>query len=162
MVSKIWQYIWEKTKTKKQLYTLPKAPVFLLQSPRGQHSLPTAAHPLDLKIDVLKCQLERDPGVSERSQKVELEVWCDNFKNPTSKRDYIMIIKRNRARLFSVTFTIVRWITFFLEHLETVASVWCVWIDEEVMLSLVIAKQEKGAKKITLRTCTSCLCTSSN
>lgn len=53
------------------------------------------------------------------------------------------MIKRNRAELLSITWTIFREITFFVEHLGSVASLWCIWIDEEFMLSLILARREK-------------------
>lgn len=52
-------------------------------------------------------------------------------------------MKRDRAELLSITWTIFREITFFIEHLGSVASLWCIWIDEEFMLSLIIARREK-------------------
>ena len=52
------------------------------------------------------------------------------------------MIKINRDRLFSVTLiAVVRWVMFFLGHLQTAASLWCVSIDEEFMVSLIIAKR---------------------
>ena len=52
------------------------------------------------------------------------------------------MIKINRDRLFSVTLiAVVRWVMFFLGHLRTAASLWCVSIDEEFMVSLIIAKR---------------------